>query len=139
MFELLRALLFGQVVTLSPATVALGQEPVAFTATEPIKALNAGARLSINVSSVVLVAESMDTMRRIEEAFPQGCIRASGLQANGTETQLGSQAIAWSPAGAYVVLAQAGGASTKVTFTSIKVSSCRPVPRASAEWANYGK
>lgn len=139
MLELLRALLFGKMITLSPATANLSDEAVHFTAAKPIEALNAGARLSLNVSSVVAVADSMDTMRRTEEAFPQGCIRATALQANGGEIQLQSQSIAWSSAGAYVVLAQEGGANTSVTFTAIKVTSCRPVPNVSAEWANYGK
>jgi hypothetical protein len=139
MLELLRALIFGQVVTLSPTGVALGEEPIVFKAQSSLEALNAGARLSINVSSVVQGSNSLDAMRRTEESFQPGCIRAFGLQASGGEVQLARQSVAWSPAGPFVVLAQEGGASTKNKFVGVRVSSCRPVPEATAEWANYGK
>ena len=139
MLELFRALVFGQVITLSPGLADLGDIAVRFVAAKPIEALNAGARLSVNVSSVVAVSDSLDTMRRTEEVFPKGCIQATGIQPNGNEIQLKSQTVAWSSTGAYVVLAQEGGANTSVEFTAINVTSCRPVPKASAEWANYGK
>lgn len=139
MLELLRALIFGQVVTLAPAAVALGEEPIVLRAEAPLEALNAGARLSINVSSVVQGNSSLDAMRRTEESFPRGCIRAFGLQARGEEVPLDKQWVAWSPAGPFVVLAEEGGANTKNKFIGVRVSSCRPVPGATAEWANYSK
>lgn len=139
MLELLRALIFGQVVTLSPAPAKIGTDPIVLTAGAPIEALNPGARLSINVSSVVPVTELMETMRRTEELFPYGCIQALGVQATGETTSLKSQSVAFSGTAAYVQLAQEGGANVKVKFSAIKVSSCRSIPRATVEWANYGK
>ena len=139
MFEFLRALIFGQVVALSPAPASIGAEPITFTAAAPIEALNAGAHLSINVSSVVPITELMETMRRTEELFPKGCIEALGVKLNGETTLLKNQSVAFSGSGAYVQLAQEGGANAKVKFSGIRVASCRPIPGASVEWANYGK
>ena len=139
MLELLRALVFGQVATLSPAPANISEEPVSFTAAATVESLNAGARLYINVSSVVPVTELMETMRQTEEAFPPGCIRVIGVHANGNTTSLKNQSVAFSGTAAYVVLSQEGGANVKIKFTAIKVASCRPIQGASVEWANYGK
>ena len=139
MLELLRALIFGQVITLAPAPATIGTEPITLTTEAPIEALNPGARLSINVSSVVPVTELMETMRRTEELFPTGCIRAFGVQVTGETISLKSQSVALSGSAAYVQLAQEGGANVKVKFSAIKVASCRSIPGATVEWANYGE
>jgi hypothetical protein len=137
--EFLRILFFAKAVALSPAVANIGEVEVVFRAKEPLVALNDGAKVSIDVSNVVPVTDVIETMRRIETAFPAGCIRAAGVHHDGSSTKLTRQSVATSSTAAFVYLRQEGSANRNVGFTSIVISTCRPIPNALVTWHNSSK
>jgi len=124
---------------LSPAVASIGEIETVFRATETLVALNDGAYVTIDVSNVVPVTDVIETNSRTEAAFPAGCIRAAGVRPDGSSTKLTRQAVATSSTAAYVILRQEGSENRKVGFTSIVISTCRPIPNASVTWHNSSK
>ena len=139
MLEFLKTLFFAKVIALSPALAGIGELEVVFKAAEPLVALNDGAYIAIDVTSVVPVTDVIETMSRIEAEFPAGCIRAAGVRPDGSKTKLVRQAVATSATATYVILRQEGSANRKAGFTSIVISTCRLVPNASVTWHNSSK
>ena len=137
--ELGRVLAFGRSVQLSPVPTAVGPEATVFTAEGELSALNSGAKLLIDVSSVVPKSDVWGMFKAIEAAFPLGCIEAIAVSSDGSEIHLTHQSSSISDSSRYVSLAQEGGANTKLEFTAVRLTSCREVPSASVEWVNYGK
>ena len=139
MLSLFKGLLSKNAITLSPRLTTLGEIDVAFAASEPVRAFNARAHVSINVSSVVPTTDAMDTIRRAEVEFPVGCIRVTAVHPDGSSTRLTKQVVGCSLAGASVSLFLEGGSSREMRFSSFVISACRDIPGASVTWFSYGK
>ena len=139
MFPLLRSIFQKKSVALLPSGMPIGETEVVFRAARPLVALNASAHVSVDVSTIVPLTGLEDTMRRIEVAFPPGCIRVAGAGANGMSTAFTKQRVAISATGAFVQLFREEGAHQEAEFSSITVSACRPIPSASVAWVSYGK
>lgn len=137
MIELLRMLILGKVIALSPVQADLTQTPVLFSSKELLTAVNAGAYASIDVSAAIPVANAPKDPKQLQVIFPSGCIRAEGIGSNGAAIALSSQTIAISAGNTFIDLSEAGGANPKTSFNAIRVSACHTIPQVSVKWHNF--
>jgi hypothetical protein len=134
---LLKVLLFGTWVSLTPDPIYLGQPGIELDLEEPISAITAGAHLRIDISEHITDSDVISRLEQAAKFIESGCLSAilsTGENVSVTLDELGRSG---SEDSTHLTLSSASGVPTDVEFVKVSITSCKPIGEVLVKWANY--
>ncbi|MEZ9370852.1 hypothetical protein AB4140_18800 [Shewanella sp. 10N.286.51.B2] len=139
-WTLLKMLLFSSQTVINPTPININQSITTIKLDKPISAINSGANIQVDVTHIVGKYENVVAgLDKISEVYPKGCIKGQLITADGTVVLLNETGGAVGQDNSYVIFHTFKPLPTDIEFSTIKVSSCNPIPKATLVWRNSGK
>lgn len=141
--EWLWVLVFGSFVTLTdePIDLAVGLNHVPLR--KPISALNSGARMYVDVTSMVpaeATASIFLARQWVDENVPSGCLSAVLVGDNLAPVKLEFNGhSSYGEDGLWLNLANSNDLPLRQDFSELTFSSCMALPGVLVYWRNHGK
>ena len=143
MFEslstLIRILLFGGQVLLTPNTVDLGPEWLLISPGKPFSAVTEGASLHVDLGKEI--DSKLNVVERMEltaKKFPSTCGTARLVATDGVETVLTIAGSAVSNTETYLLLTAKDGVPTNRRYKTVLINFSCPIKAAKVYWKNFG-
>lgn len=143
MWKTIRAFLLAKAILLSPSPVDMNADAVV-TFSKEISALNSGAALHVDVSSMMPRSAMVDisTARQwVPSHIPRGSLTATLYcsECSGNVHLAFNGHTSWDGKSMHVILDRKGGVPPGVKFTKIEVSSEVELRQVLVQWVNQGK
>lgn len=140
MLELIKIIIFGGNVLITPDPINIGYEPKDIIPSKPLKALNCSASFNVNVTELITSDTYPDFVKEAESKFPEGCLSVELKSKNGSTALFSKRSITWgSPKNVSVNLKANHVFDQSVKYDSITITSCNALNNASITWHNHGK
>lgn len=137
LFLLLKIMILGKWLILTPLPITLDSSITSIDFEEPVKAVSSGAHIRLDVSDVINEVDFEKKSEKVAKEFSDGCIRVvlvsedQSMVMNKQGTSFGKEKIV------HLQFFHEGGLSTEDQFTAVRISSCKPIKNVSVIWANY--
>lgn len=143
MLDFIKILFFSNLILLTPEPVDIGPHAVEIPLKKPISALTAGARIEIDVSSIISRNENdeiSDLRKKVQELIPGGGIRAELVDKKGETIVLAYQGgTSISKESIHITLLGEEGILPDREFTRLTVYSQFELNDVSIFWRNHKK
>lgn len=141
MFELIKMMLFAKVIMLTPNPIDIKPGCLELELAEPLSAINEGAALYIDVSSMLPddVNGIFEAQAWVEETFPKKSAQARLLDSsNDIEVEFFFEGnSSWSEDQIRLVLSGSSGVSTNAEYDKIFLETTIGLHNVSIIWKNY--
>lgn len=138
--ELIKMVLFGGHLLVTPEPVSVGVEPKEIVLRKPLKALNCSASFNVDVSEHITSNKYQEFVEEAESKFPNGCLNIQLQSENGQLASFSNSSVTWnSPEKVFINLKAKSEFNENLKYSSLRISSCRTLNSAKITWYNYGK
>lgn len=137
MKEFFTILFFGKLILLTPNPVTI-DDSFELMLDDSIVAINRGANLQIDVSSMIKVATISETRQAVSSRFPNGCVWAVLHSASG-EIALENIGPSVSEDTVRMILFSESGIPVDTDFSRIEIHSCVTMTDVDIYWKNHTK
>lgn len=144
MWQLIQTLLFGGTFVITPTPVDITSSWLDLRLKDPVEALNSGATLEIDVTSVVPPTkpdghDALERLAKAEKLFPIGCAEARLVTQDQREVLLASVSPAASSTQTLLLLTNTTGMPADLKFSNVFVRASCPIMSTHVYWHNFGK
>jgi hypothetical protein len=138
--ELIKIVIFGANVLITPDPINIGYEAKEIIPSKPLKALNCSASFNVNVTELITSDTYPNFVKEAESKFREGCLMVELKSKNGSTAIFSRRSITWgSPKNVSVNLKANHVFDQSVKYESITITSCSELKNASITWYNHGK
>ncbi len=137
---LLKMMLFSSQTIINPAPISINETTTTIKLEKPISAINYGANIQVDVTHIVGQFENVNEgLNNISLLYPEGCLKGELIATDGTVILMDETGGAVSQDKSYAIFHTFNPIPTEKEFSTIKVSSCNPMPKVTLVWRNSGK
>ena len=138
MIELLKIMILGKWIVLTALPIQLGSTPYIITPEKSFEAVNEGAHIRIDVTSLVKHEfDIMETRDQIDAHFPPNCLKVNLITTNNKSIPLEDEGNSLNSKEVHLQFFATGGLDPSNEFKSVEISSCKVVKNVKVIWANY--
>jgi hypothetical protein len=144
MWQFLQILFFGGTVLITPMPVDVTDSWLEIHLKEPVEALNSGATLQVDVTSIVPPTkpdghDAIDRLAIATERFPNGCVEARLVTKEQREVMLTNVSPSVSSTQTFLLLTNAAGMPTDLKFSNVFVRASCPISATHVYWHNFSE
>lgn len=132
-------LLFGRSTVINPDPITIDRDWLAIELDSPIKAINGGASIRIDITKYIQSDSTVDALEEIRDSFPAGCVKAVLESNNGKSVIFDQTSSSVSSTEKAIKLTPKDPVPVNIKFTKVKLSSCIVIKDTKATWYNFGK
>ena len=139
MFDLLKILIFGKWIVLTPSPITIESTPLTVPPFKNLDVLTSGANVRVDVSGEFPRPRSIKYLEAVKAKYPIGCVKVSVDAEKQGERTLANQLVSFGQDSIHLVFSANSGLEPDLHITAVSVSSCRRIQNATVIWANYSQ
>lgn len=140
MWQLIKALFLGGTTLITPNPIEIGDKWITLTPKETLTAINSGATLDIDVTTVLPSSiNAVDRLSQGQILFPTGCAQAQLITGGGKTVSLRTTGVAASNTQTFLLLSADAGLTTDMDFSTIRLRADCGVKSTFVYSSNFSK
>jgi len=139
MLTLLKILLFGGAVLLTPKPIDLVDTTTIIQLAEPISAITENASLTLDVAEYISADNEEAAAAEFLKAFPEACVSAMLHSKFGVSVYLDNAEGQWRDGKKLLRLSATTGMDAGINFTRVELHVCKEIRHTTLTWHNYDK
>ena len=143
MWQFIKAMFFAGSFLLTPTPVNITSSWLEIHLKDSVEALNSGATLEIDVTSIVPPTKPgghdvVERLARTEESFPKGCVEARLTTKDQREVLLTNVSSSTSSTQTFLLLSKPNGMPIDLQFATLFIRASCPIMATQIYWRNSG-